>query len=319
MHKALFVVWKNYQRRAEVLAPPMMSEVLLIPHIFRRKEFRPIDYLFKLLVSSYVILRQKPRFIIAQSPPLYSALPALLLRIPYVIDAHNPVFQNVGGKISWGKLPLSSFLIRNAYAVIVHNRDILRLAKQTHPDVAFFTIPDPIELIKPLQAGRSKNQILVICSFDPDEPVDILLESIYELPDYTFVITADPLKLPQNLRVRLQNLANVRLTGFLPIEEYHAFLCSSVAALVLTNQDSIQPSGACEALSSDTQLIVSNTPLIKKLFGDWAILVENSVPSIVDAVSILQPQEVDFSRYRKSWNESVSSEISNLLNLLKQN
>lgn len=318
MHKALFLVWKNYQRRAEVLAPPMMSEVLFIPHIFRRKEFRPIDYLFKLLVSSYVSLRQKPRFIIAQAPPLYSALPALLLRIPYVIDAHNPVFQNVGGKISWGKLPLSRFLIRNAHAVIVHNRDILRLAKQTHPDVAFFTIPDPIEAIK-LQGERSKNQILAICSFDPDEPVEILLESIYKLPNYTFVITADPLKLPRHLRERLQNLANVRLTGFLPIEEYHAFLCSSVAALVLTNQNSIQPSGACEALSSDTQLIVSNTPLIKKLFGDWAILVENSVPSIVDAVSVLQLQEVDFSRYRKSWNESVSSEISNLLNLLEQN
>ncbi|NJL19647.1 MAG: hypothetical protein HC895_00605 [Leptolyngbyaceae cyanobacterium SM1_3_5] len=151
MQKALFLVWKNYQRRAEVLAPQMISEVLFIPHIFRRKAFRLVDYLFKFLVSLHVSIRQKPKFIIAQSPPLYSAVPALLLKIPYVIDAHNPVFQNVGGKISWGKLPLSSFLIRNARAVIVHNHSILNLAKQAYPNVRFFKVSDPIEKIESRQ------------------------------------------------------------------------------------------------------------------------------------------------------------------------
>jgi len=317
MHKALFIVWKNYQRRAEVLAPQMMAEVLFIAHIFRRKAFRPVDYLFKLLVSFYVSLRQKPRFIIVQSPPLYSAIPALLLKIPYVIDAHNPVFQNVGGNISWGKLPLSSFLIKNACAVMVHNHSILNLAKQLYPDVTFFKIPDPIEKIESLHTKRLPNQILAICSFDPDEPIEILLESMARLPNYTFIITADPLKLSPDLRVKLQRLTNVQLTGFLPIQEYQAFLCSSLAALVLTNQDSIQPSGACEALSSDTQLIVSNTPLIKELFSEWAILVENSATSIVSAIETLQPQTIDLSSYRDFWNHSVYSEISDLLSQLK--
>ena len=318
MHKALFIVWKNYQRRAEVLASPMMSEVLFIPHIFRRKLFRPIDYLFKLLFSFYTSFQQKPSFIIAQSPPLYSAIPALFLRIPYVIDAHNPVFQNVGGKISWGKLPLSNFLIRNARAVIVHNRDILHVAKKAHPDVTFFTIPDPIAAIESSPGERSKNQILAICSFDADEPVKILLESITKLPDYTFIITADPLKLSQDLRTKLQNLSNVQLTGFLSIQEYHAFLCSSMAALVLTNQDSIQPSGACEALSSDTQLVVSNTALIKELFGEWAILAENTVPSIVSAIQALQPNQLDLSSYRNAWNVTVHQEIERLLNFMSE-
>jgi glycosyltransferase involved in cell wall biosynthesis len=316
MYRALFIVWKGYQRRAEVVAPRLRSEILFIPHIFRRKLFRPIDYLYKLLVSCYTAFKQKPTFIVAQSPPLYSAVAAWLLRIPYVIDAHNPVFQNVGGKVSWGKLPLSDRLIRSAAAVIVHNHGILALARQDYPDITFFNIPDPLEAIESNQIKRVERQIFVICSFDPDEPIATLLDSMAQLKGHTFILTADPLKLSHGLQVKLQNLKNVRMTGFLPIQEYHALLCSSAAALVLTTQDLIQPSGACEALSSNTPLIVSNTPLIREIFGEWAILVDNSVPDIVDAIKQLRPINLDLSHYRSAWNKWVDQEIDKMLKTL---
>jgi glycosyltransferase involved in cell wall biosynthesis len=312
MHKILFIVWKKYQRRAEVLAPQLKAKALFIPHIFRRKWLRPIDYFYKLLVGCYVGLRTRPGLIVFQAPPLYSAFTALVLGIPYVVDAHNPVFQNVGGKISWGKLPLSGFLIRHARAVIVHNHGILKLAKQSYPDVNFFNIPDPLEAISGFAVERLRNQILVICSFDPDEPVEVFLESIARLPHYNFIVTADILKLPSDLQAKLKNLPNIRLTGFLPIDEYHVLLCNSLAALVLTSQDLIQPSGACEALSSDTQLIISHTALIKELFGEWAILVENTAPSIVSAIQGLKPKQLDLSNYRDAWNRSVYQEIDKM-------
>ncbi len=316
-NRALFFVWKGYQRRTEVIAPKLQSEILFIPHIFRRKLFRPLDYLYKLLVSCYVGFWKQPNFVVAQSPPLYSAFAAWLLNIPYVIDAHNPVFQNVGGKVVWGKLPLSNFLVKKAAAVIVHNHGILDLAKQDYPDVTFFTIPDPLEKIECFQGQRLANQILVICSFDPDEPVEILLESMAQLPNYIFILTADALKLPYTQQVKLQTLQNVRMTGFLPLQEYHAFLCSSAAALVLTNQDLIQPSGACEALSADTPLVISNTPLIQEIFGEWAILVENSVPAIVKTLNQLQPtNNLNLSTYRNAWNKSVDQAIKEALDFL---
>ena len=40
---------------------------------------------------------------------------------------------------------------------------------------------------------------------------------------------------------KLQQLKNVRLTGFLPVKEYHDMLCSSLAALVLTTSEATQP------------------------------------------------------------------------------
>jgi glycosyltransferase involved in cell wall biosynthesis len=317
MSRALFIVWKRYQRRAEVVAPRLKSEILFIPHIFRRKLFRPIDYLYKLLVGCFVALKQRPAFIVAQAPPLYSALAAWLLRIPYVIDGHNPVFQNVGGKVAWGKLPMSKVLIRDAAAVIVHNHGILNLAKQAYPSITFFNIPDPLEAIES-GALRAERQIFVICSFDPDEPVEVLLDSMARLQDYTFILTADALKLPQVLQSKLQDLQNVRMTGFLPIREYHDLLCGSAAALVLTTQDLIQPSGACEALSSNTPLIVSNTPLIQEMFGEWAILVDNSVLAIVEAVSQLKTSDLDLSHYRIAWNKLVDGEIEKLLDFLDE-
>jgi glycosyltransferase involved in cell wall biosynthesis len=319
MDRALYIVWKRYQRRAEVVAPRLRSEILFIPHIFRRKLFRPIDYLYKLLVGCSAALRQRPAFIVAQAPPLYSALAAWLLRIPYVIDGHNPVFQNVGGKVAWGKLPMSKRLITEAAAVIVHNHGILALAKQDYPDITFFNIPDPLEAIESDQGQRVERQIFVICSFDPDEPIEILLDSMAQLQNHTFILTADALKLPQALQVKLQNLQNVRMTGFLPIQEYHAWLCSSAAALVLTTQDLIQPSGACEALSSNTPLIVSNTPLIQEIFGEWAILVDNAVPDIVAAIEQMKMRDLDLSCHRIAWNKLVDQEIEKMLNFLHGN
>ena len=316
MPEGLFFVWKNYQRRAEVLAPLLGTDLLSISHIFGSRYLRPLDYLIKLVASLHALWKQNPRFVIAQSPPLFSALPALITRTPYVLDAHNPVFQAIQGKISWGSLPLSEKIVKNAQAMIVHNHGILRLARQIYPETIFFNIPDPLDLISSTSNARLSNQILAICSFDPDEPVEVLIKSIQELPDYTFVVTANPLKLPPNLRSILEQLPNVKLTGFLPTKEYHSILRTSLAALVLTNQDLTQPSGACEALSSDTQLIVSQTSLTTELFGEWATLVENTAPSIVEAIRSLQPRDIDLSVYRDSWNQLVHREISNLKKFL---
>jgi hypothetical protein len=155
--KITFFVWKQYQRRAEVLAPSIDATLKFFPHLFRSKFLRPLDYCLKLIAGIYYIYRHKPNLIIAQSPPLFSALPALIMRVPYIIDAHNPVFQGI-----WRKLPLSHYLISKARLVIVHNSEIFQLAKQLFPSTLFLKVSDPVNFIG--GAGdRQANQILVIC------------------------------------------------------------------------------------------------------------------------------------------------------------
>lgn len=311
----LFLVWKKYQRRPEVLANLINCELKFIPHLFGSKYLRPLDYLFKLIVNIKDILIKKPNFVVAQCPPTFSVLPALLTRTPYIIDAHNPLFQVE----MWQNLPLSKTILKNALAIIVHNGEMFQLVSKIYPSTRLFTISDPIESITPSQPQqRQDQQILVIASFDPwDEPVDLLIETMEKLAEYNFVITADVNKLDSETAARLQKLSNVKLTGFLATEEYHRVLCSSLASLVLTTSNATQPSGACEALSSDTQLVISRTTLTEKLFGEWAVLVENSSESIVDAIKALSLKEMNLSEYRQKWNQSVQQEISELLELVK--
>ncbi len=316
-NRGLFIVWKKYQRRPEVLASLLNCELKFIPHLFNSKYLRPLDYLIKLLVNIKDVLILKPDFVIAQCPPTFSALPALITKTPYIIDAHNPLFQVK----MWQTLPLAQTIIRKSLAIVVHNLEMLQLVQSRYPAAQLFTIGDPIQEIVPLEPQkRLAKQILVIASFDPwDEPVDLLIDIITELTEYNFVITADINKLSADTAARLQKLNNITLTGFLATETYHKVLCSSLAALVLTASDATQPSGACEALSSDTQLIISRTSLTQKLFGEWAILVDNSAESITEAIRSLSIQELDLASYRDRWNISVKQEISRLTEFISKN
>ena len=307
----LFLVWKKYQRRPEVLASPINCQLKFIPHLFGSKYLRPLDYLIKLVVSIKDILSQKPDYVVAQCPPTYSALPAWLTKTPYIIDAHNPLFQVE----MWQKLPLTRTLLQDALGIIVHNSEMYDLVSKMSPNSQLFTISDPIVPIVPTTPQeRQAKQILVIASFDPwDEPVELLIATMKELAEYEFVVTANVNKLDSETAASLKELDNVKLTGFLALEDYHKMLCSSLAALVLTTSNATQPSGACEALSSDTQLVISKTSLTEKLFGDWGTLVDNSVESIASAIRELSLQKLDLNEYRQQWNTALQLEIDNMM------
>ena len=152
----LFIIWKNYQRRPQVLAPLITCQIEFLPHLFKSKIFRPLDYLLKLINNLGYIWKHKPDFIIAQCPPNYSVLPALIIGKPYIIDAHNPLLQVK----TWSKLPLAKYLIKKSQALIVHNSEILQLAKQMYPEVELFNISDPIAYIPPNKSQqRQEKQI----------------------------------------------------------------------------------------------------------------------------------------------------------------
>lgn len=303
--KCLFVVWKGYQRRAEVLAPLLDADTLFLPHVFRSRYLRPVDYLLKLVTMTVRILRTKPDFVVVQAPPLFAALPALLTNVPYIIDAHNGVFQSF-----WGKLPLAPYLMHKAEGIIVHNAEVLALARGGYPTIMFYVISDPLQLIKLAdRTARREQRFLFICSFDEDEPIDTIIQVIEALPEYEFVITADVKKLPREQRWRLQCCRNLHLTGYLSTQDYHALLCSSTAAIALTTQEATQQSGACEALSSDTPLIVSKTALSDALFGPWAVLVDNTPEAVIQAIRSLKCKPLDLSSYRARWNEEVMQGI----------
>jgi glycosyltransferase involved in cell wall biosynthesis len=302
-----FIVWLGYQRRSEVLAPLFGAEARFFPHVFRPKLLRPLDYLIKLILTLAYLLRFRPSYVIIQAPPLFPALPAILTRTPYVLDVHNALIQSF-----WSKIPFNGTFIRHAAALIAHNCEIGSTIRQHFPNSKVFTIADPVPVIGDDAQPRDTRHILLICSFHRDEPISLILDTVRALPDFTFTITADIQRLPRDLQVAFAACVNVRLTGFLSTDAYHSVLCSSKAAVVLTTMPAVQPSGACEALSSNTPLVLTRTRLTESLFGGWAVLVDNRIDSLVPALRSLSDQRPDLKAYRGQWNHGVMGGIAAL-------
>src|SRR6202000_2921033 len=103
---------------------------------------------------------------------------------------------------------------------------------------------------------RRGNHILFICSFGDDEPIDLILDTVQAMPEFNFIVSGDAKRLPDYLRAAFTACPNVSLPGFLSTDDYHLLLSSSQAAVVLSTRPAVQPSGACEALSSNTPLVV---------------------------------------------------------------
>lgn len=305
--RCLFIVWKGYQRRAEVLGPLFDADIKFIPHLFRSKYLRPFDYFYKLIKTVGYMMKTKPDYAIVQAPPHYAALPPILLNVPFILDGHNGIFQSY-----WHKLPLFETMMKKASAVVVHNVEFLNLFRDDYPDKPFFVVADPLQYIEAPGTQRKDNQFMFICSFDQDEPIEAIIGTIEKSPDKNFVITADPKKLPAHQRQRLEACKNLKLTGFLSTKAYHETLCSSTAAIALTNMVATQQSGACEALSSNTPLIATRSSLSEMLFGDWATLVDNTAESIVAGINALAPQTLDLEAQRNAWNDAVIGGVNDV-------
>ena len=95
-------------------------------------------------------------------------------------------------------------------------------------------------------------------------------------------------------------------------------LTSSQAAVVLSTMPSVQPSGAVEALSSDTPLVVTRTTLTEVLFGEWAVLCDNSLDSVITAIQSIGGEALDLTEYRSRWNENVANGVAVLKQLVQR-
>jgi glycosyltransferase involved in cell wall biosynthesis len=310
--KTIFLAWSDYHRRNEVLAPLLGAEIVYIPNRFKGRWMRPLDYVVKFFKTCTLIMRERPRILFLQFPAIFIALPAWFLKVPYVVDAHNSTWQSF-----WHRVPMSRLLLRKAKMVIVHNDEILEIAREQDPNCNYIIVNDPIsEIVHDVE--RTPNKFMLICSFAADEPIAEIMDVIRAMGGkYTFVIPGSLHRIPGHILDELRSLSHVFLTGFLSQEDYERQLCSCACAVVLTTREGCQPCGACEALASNTPLIVSKTNLIENLFGEWAILVDNSAESIILGIkSISEQEQRPLILSRSVWQQRVKEQINNLfLNL----
>jgi glycosyltransferase involved in cell wall biosynthesis len=291
----LFISWIAHNRRSQLIADKFQMKLHLVHSLKRRPYLAPIRYLLQAAKTLAILVRERPKVVFVQNPPIFAVLVvylyAVLWRARYIIDAHTTALLAPVWKWS---LPLHGFLSRRAITTIVTNEHLEAMVKSWGANTFIIAdIPTTFPPGKPFPLN-GKFSVAVINTFAPDEPIMEVLRAAAELPDVQFYITGDPIRARKTF---LQDHpANVKFTGFLPDDAYLGLLRSVQAIVVLTTRDHTMQRGACEAVSLGKPIITSDWPLLRSYFHKGTIHVDNTSRGIQAGVRKMQQEKEALER-----------------------
>jgi glycosyltransferase involved in cell wall biosynthesis len=287
----LYCVWYTHARRAETLARELNAHLIFIYEArLRRFWFKPLRYLVQAWQTWRLLERERPAFIIVQSPPIFAPLAVALWcklrgrgRSAYIIDCHPGTFYH--RQWHWA-LPLLRLLARGAVVSLLCNADAQHFLQRWQASYLF--LPDGLPDLSS-HAGElgstGEQRIGVISSFAYDEPMLELFEAARLTPRVTYYVTGNPQRsTPQILACRPDNVV---LTGFLHGDAYRGLLHNVQGLLVLSTMPYTLSCGAYEALSLARPTILSDLPEQRQLFAHGFVLVHNQPAEIASAVQQL--------------------------------
>ena len=277
--KTLWISWYPHRRTTGLSAAwSIPLEVVTSRHTGLRK------WAAQAIKTLRLLRRDRPDVLFVQNPSLGATVLALLVRpwfrYQLVVDAHNEgvrPFIRSGRWIDW----LTKQLLKRADFTIVTNAALakdVRLAGGRP-----LILPDPLPTPAPINATARVDaaDIMVISTFAPDEPLYEILKAAAGMPDVRFAVTGNP----RNLSFQGSTLpANVRLTGYLPEDEYWAMLAFARVVVDLTLMPDCLVCGAYESLAAARPMVLSDNEPSRALFGKVAILTRSDSISISNAI-----------------------------------
>ena len=246
-----------------------------------------------------LLTRERPDVLVVQNPSLICCVVTVVLKQFFgyvlIIDAHNeavvPFNYNLGIVRT-----LARFLIRAADLTVVTNRQLAEIVASAggRPFVLFDALPTP-PLAKQSQPPV-KSGVVVVNTFSPDEPLREILTAALEFEriDLKFYVTG---KCPPNAAGEIGVLPpNVRLTGFLPDNEYWALLAGAKVVIDLTKMPNCLVCGAYEAIALGRPFILTEDAAAMDLFGAAAVYCRNERQSIAAAIENALTRVEDLER-----------------------
>ncbi len=287
--KILFISWAENCSRSDTIARLLggSSKMIYAAKFGSRAATVWLKYLAQMFMTWKLLRRERPRIVLVMVPPVFICVPVYLyckiFRAGYITDTHTAAFTMSRWK---PLLFLNACLYRRALTNIVTNA---HLAKQVEawsaPFIVIGDLPVRFDKIKAFPVN-GRFTIAVICSYNPDEPLDEIWQAAAELRAVDFYVTGKVKDAPPRL---LNNKPeNVRLTDFLALDLYAGLVRDSHAVMVLTTRDHTMQRGAYEAMALGTPIITSSWPILRETFSKGALFVDNSPQSIVNAVCELQ-------------------------------
>lgn len=298
--KCLIIMWYGYSRRAKSLSKELGADLLLVDTVITKNQrFRKyllwFDYLIKTIKTFNYLIKNRPDFAIATSPPSFcpiiSCLYCRIFNKKLVIDAHNSAFLK-----PWINVPFYKRILKNSHLILIHNNEFYEYLSKIYSDYNFFVLPDPLpdfeKSIKKNSTGLNNKYFLVILSFSSDEPVDLIFKSIKnylqssENNEYSFFITGNYLK-NKKIYDEYSKIDGIQFLGFLSEENYEHVLLNSFAVITFSTKIMVQQSAAIEALGAGIPLISEDSKTNRGIFYKGAILTKLFETEIVHAIKLM--------------------------------
>jgi hypothetical protein len=292
--KTLFIAWEHYHARTSRLGRALGAEVHYVYRLGRVSGPRlMLKYLLQSVDTVAILARERPEVVIVQTPPVFGALLATLYALLFpatrvILDAHSGTF--LSPKWTWS-LGLQRWCSRRAEMTIVHMASLVPVVERWGAPAmelgyVFETGAPATEPSGQLVPGTN---IVVPCSFNADEPVELVFEAARRLPDVTFHLTGKAERMPAAYQRSRPD--NVRLTGYLSVPAYLGLLSAADAVLALTTQDQTFQTGGAEAVWLARPLILSDWPELRQVFTRGTVFVPHTVEGLVAGVRVVQARQ----------------------------
>lgn len=290
---AVWITWERHRRSIE-LARAFDVKYLELLKSDKDIPFRPLRYFWLSLKTTGIIFRTRPQVVFAQNPSIILAFLLCLLRkvarFQLVIDRHSnfklPTLQS--SNIKWKVFHfLSRFTVEQADITIVTNEFLRQLVNSWGGNgyILQDKLPD-ISAPQHVDLDGAEN-IVYVCTFSEDEPVDEILQAARKLDNRFVVYITGNYGSYGNKDAMLESLPdNVRLTGFLPDKQYEQLLASASVVVVITLMEHTLTCGAYEGVSLGKPLVLSDTEAIRNYFSKGAVYVRPCADAIANAIKI---------------------------------
>jgi glycosyltransferase involved in cell wall biosynthesis len=318
----IFISWIPSSTRSQLLANEFNAKAFYVKYLAKKNLFHTFArYFIAMFHTVFILYKTKPKFVFVMNLPVFLPMVVYLYtRINtdahYIIDSHSTMFN----RTIWKKfIPVMKIVYRKSFLNIAHTDYDAKTFESwgvktavMYNDFCSYASYEKAQL-------HTDNNIVVIASYSPDEPIHEIILAAEELQNIHFYITGSA---ESAKRFGIGKVPkNVTLTGFLPVEEFIGLLKSADAALILVNTDNTMQAGAWEALSCETPIIITDWPLLKTAFPMGAVYVKNSKTGIQDGVTRLfknknqlKDEIIRLKGEKIELHEKEVYEIENILN-----
>ena len=300
--KRIWITWER-QRRSIEMAKRLQARMFVIDIEGK------LRYPFSFIKTLIILLRERPRILFVQNPSMllatFSCVYGLISDTHIVVDRHTTFRLSKPHKGSfkiWLFMQLHYFTLKYADITIVTNSFLADLVKKADGEPA--VLPDALPELAPtnLYKLRAKINLLLISSFDLDEPIQAVFESMGKTidKDICLYVTGNYKKLDPDLKNKIP--VNVELMGFIPEQTFINMLFSVDAVIVLTTAEYCMLCGCYESVAAEKPLITSDKSVLKEYFTD-ALFADNTPDSIgeqiekmVDNIDIYKDKTIKMKR-----------------------